>query len=886
MRQLLQLLGQLPARHPAAAAAAAFALAGLALWKLLERRQFVAALRRAALDPDKAGPALRRRYSASAILARTRLVAREAARSGRSAVAATGIGDLWIERFAARRRKADLERILRWVAPAGLFRCFVEVMERPRLAPLLFRWLQAPDGGLDVHRLALAGRGEPFDGQAARDTFGGHLQDIRQMTGDPEWPSRYFAVRILVHDDDERSTRALWEALRDSHPLVRRTAVEGFAAADRQRLYEELLRMLLDDPACEVRRSAWERIHREFEDLYSLNAEALSDSQATHVLELLRPDSKHDENVALRFLAGDNLEHRLAAARFLERSLALERLAQEVDLGDREGLERSFGLLRKACEVGVDGFLGIVERTSKPATMLVCGRLLAEAGSRALIPNLARKVFSLYRGGREHEELYRAAIGAVARRGSEAALHDLNREMLRRRTDAAALAMILAELPARGEHVFEESLLAFLKDPAFPLPVELSQAIRRVIPRAVLPVLLDLLQSDRQAWPHPVRIRALELLAELGLPYCLQAVLENLPVLPVEQAVAFAGVLARFPRQELLAKVERLLAGPDARVRASLIAVLPSTGDHEALRLVRPCLRDADPDVRVAAVWALAQMGDARSLAQALDLLRDPVERVRAAAARAVAAHGSEESLLRLKEALADPNEVDPVRAAVVEGLAACGSETAVDILIDRLKQERSLQPAIVDALAAQTSQRALARAIEGLKDADPGLRDLIARAFRRMGAAGERALAGLLSEDIPSLQPLVAELLEASGAVEERIRSLAHRDPAVRREAAAFLARLGSSAAYRGMVLAARDPDQEVRVQVIKALERLETASGAAILESLRTERAGGVRTYPAGAVAGRRPMGVWGAPPRRPAARLTGAAFCGPGPAAAPCA
>lgn len=850
MRQLLQLARQLAAWQLAASAAALAALAALALWRLSARLQFARALRRAARDPETGGPALRRRYSDRTLLRRTRLLAREASRSGAAIVAATGVGDLWIERFAARRRKADLQRILGWVAPRGLFRCFVVVMERPRLAPLLFRWLQAPDGGLDVHRLALAGRGEPFDGAAARGTFRDHLQDILRMTGDPEWPARYFAVRILVHDDDERSARALWEALRDGHPLVRRTAVEGFAAADRQRLCDELARMLLDDPACEVRRAAWERVHRELEDLYSLSPETLGDVQATHVLELLRPDSKHDENVAFRFLAGENLEHRLAAARFLERSLALERLAQEVDLGDREGLERSHDLLRKACDVGVDGFLGIVERTSKPATLLVCGRLLAEGGGRPLIPNLARKVFSLYRGGREHDEVYRAAINAVARRGTEAALHDLNREMLRRRGDPAALAVILAELPARGDHVFEDSLLAFLKDPVFPLPAELRQTIRRVVPRAVLPAVLDVLHSERQAWPHPVRVQALELLAELGLPYCLQAVLESLPVLPVDQAVAFAKVLARFPREDLLRKVEALLAGPDARLRASLIAVLPATADRDALPLVRPCLRDADPDVRVAAVWALVQMGDTRSLNQALDLLRDPVERVRSAAAHAIAAHGSEESLVRLSDVLADANEVDTVRASVIAGLAASASETSVDILIDRLKRERTLQPAIVDALAAQTSRRALARAIEALKDADPGLRDLIARAFRRMGRAGEQALADLLAEDIPSLQPLIADLLEATGGVEERIRCLGHKDPAVRREAAAFLARVGSRAAYRGMVLAARDPDQEVRVQVIRALERLETESGAAILESLRGDPDRRVRTYTAWAL------------------------------------
>ncbi len=249
--------------------------------------------------------------------------------------------------------------------------------------------------------------------------------------------------------------------------------------------------------------------------------------------------------------------------------------------------------------------------------------------------------------------------------------------------------------------------------------------------------------------------------------------------------------------------------------------------------------------MRVGAVSALVRMGDAPTLDQALDMLRDPVEgaprcgprhsRPRLAGVRAAAPQG----------VLADANEVDSVRAAAIAGLGASASETAVDILIDRLKTEATLQPQIVEALAAQTSGPALTRAIEGFRDADPGLRDLMAAALRRLGPAGEQALARLLSDRAPALRPLVADLLEATGAVEERIRGLAHRDPATRREAAAFLARVGSSAAFRGIVLAARDPDRDVRVQVIKALERLETESGKGILESLRNDPDRRVRAY-----------------------------------------
>ncbi|WP_455382860.1 HEAT repeat domain-containing protein, partial [Salinispira pacifica] len=55
----------------------------------------------------------------------------------------------------------------------------------------------------------------------------------------------------------------------------------------------------------------------------------------------------------------------------------------------------------------------------------------------------------------------------------------------------------------------------------------------------------------------------------------------------------------------------------------------------------------------------------------------------------------------------------------------------------------------------------------------------------------------------------------------------------------------VGTSAAFRGIVQAARDPDPEVRVKVVKALERLETDDGADILTALRADPERRVRKY-----------------------------------------
>jgi HEAT repeat protein len=149
------------------------------------------------------------------------------------------------------------------------------------------------------------------------------------------------------------------------------------------------------------------------------------------------------------------------------------------------------------------------------------------------------------------------------------------------------------------------------------------------------------------------------------------------------------------------------------------------------------------------------------------------------------------------------------------------------------------------DALARTRELKQVKRIVERLKDADPQLRESIIGAFQQMGEAAEAPLVELLHEDIPSLLPHLSGVLEATGYVEHAVRQLNHRDPRVRREAADNLSRIGTTSAFRGMVLASRDPDDEVRVKVTRALERLNSESGNEILEELKNDPDKRIRKY-----------------------------------------
>ncbi|MFW5769113.1 MAG: HEAT repeat domain-containing protein, partial [Spirochaetota bacterium] len=260
----------------------------------------------------------------------------------------------------------------------------------------------------------------------------------------------------------------------------------------------------------------------------------------------------------------------------------------------------------------------------------------------------------------------------------------------------------------------------------------------------------------------------------------------------------------------------------------------------------REAVDDADPEVRRASVWALLEYGDQRSIKESLDLLRDPVERVRVEAARALASKGSSSILDDFSEILADENEVESVKLAAVDGLGRCEEVKSVDILIKFLKDRpKELPEAAKEALAIKRDTKQIKKLIVHLKDADPELRDAVTDVFRRMGEAAEQPLVEILKEEISSLMPHLSYILEQTGYVEHLVRRLNHRDPEMRKEAAEVLSLIGTTSAFRGVVLASRDPNDDVRVMVTKALERLASKSGKEILDELKNDPDKRIRKY-----------------------------------------
>ena len=827
-----------------AAAVGLVALLAVTGMLVVQRRRFIRRLDRYVATPGtrQAG----KHFSDTQLLRYSPAIERRADRRGPWIVRELGLDRLWIQRLQRRRSAADMKRLLKYSPETGLFTCFLVSLGNRRRDVILREYLNDNSDFLQLRALALSGRGEEFSGAAARDFFSERLDEVREMTGDPEWPSRYFAVKILLYDNNERSERAVWDALTDPHPLVRKTAVGELRTPESERLYAALENALLRDPVREVRESARRRIAREFTDHYQISAKGLEREEAIHLLQHADPESDHDQSVAVEYLGHKEAELRLVAARALERAGGLRRLFVEADLADRPDFDRREKLLSHAAEVNVTSFLSALTDTLSPATLLLAARLLQRRGNPALLEHLARQVFALPRDdGPAFAELYQATVAAIHSRGERPAQERLAQQIERLQNDREFLAVLLRGVPAGHDGVYAETLLALLTTAAVPCRDELRQAILTLDPSRVFGAALEIVEAGREAHPHRVRIDALKLLGELKLPYALQTILENLPILPLEEAREYTRLLDGHQGKELERKTRLLLNNVDGSIRASLIAALPATGKKTFLPEIKKALGDADPDVRIAATWSLVEYDESRSLTQAAEMLRDPLERVRSNVARAIGIGGTKGALKSLQEVLSDENEVDSVKLAAIQGLAAACKPDTTDMLVDALENGEELQEEIIDGLAHLNDAKCLRQLIERFKDASPALRESITEVFKRMGQDGEDSIRDVLAQDIPSLRPFLTEILESTGYVESRIRLLNHRDPSVRRGAAEFLSAVGTAAAFRGIVLAARDPDQDVRVKVTKALERLATPDGEDLLHALEQDPDRRIRKY-----------------------------------------
>jgi HEAT repeat protein len=764
---------------------------------------------------------------------------------------------IFLIRAAALRR-----RFKKAASSEDLFRLWISAQKHRAPQRLFVKWAAERGDEEAIRLLAASCRGEDF---AVRGVFfdpenRGDL--LRELTGNSEWYVRYFAYRMLLQHTDPRTARTLEDGLSDSHPLVRKTLVLNFQSEDREKFYSVLRNTLIHDPVYEVRKSAKERIGKDFSDLYDPPAASfLNADEAAHLLELADANLQGDRNLALSCLESDNRELVFPAAVFLDKNGVLDRLLAENSLDDPPSIDRNVRLLGKALEVHVSGFISRINlhipaewppdqvKRRRGAALLAAARLLCgRGGTRKNINFLAEEVFSFFAGERPEKEyagIYTLTLECIGAKGDEKSFVVLARELARRENSPEYLELLLPRIPSRGEEIFLPVLFRFFHNIDFPAREDLVESLSRFDADSLLPEIFRILNGAPADFPQAVRISALRLLGRLKLPYCLGRVLENLPLMPLGELKKFASLLAFYPPDRFQEKAGVLLRSGDSQIRAAILTILPVIKNPAFMPEIRNGLRDPDPEVRIAAVWALLEFGEIKLLNQETSMLRDPVERVRLAAAACLGQYGNPAAMDILRNIMADPHETGGVKRNIITGLGASRSPESLNLLAGFLDAGGDYQEAAAAALLHRTSKKDILRMVEIFRDAAPELREKLIPVFRGQGENAEPEILELLKDEVASLKPYLARILEETGYVEKTIRRLSHRDVRVRRKAALLLSLLETLPGFRGLVTAARDPDQEVRVLVVKALEKLNTPQGRDILERLKEDPDKQIRKY-----------------------------------------
>jgi HEAT repeat protein len=828
------------------------------LW-LVRTRIFKMRLRRIvnakeAHEIEEAVKSFSRHYSPETLVRYSRRMERYSRQMGPQVVRETGLADKWTHKVAHSPlvRAVDIRRVLLYCPSSAAFKAFLAAEQHPRLRKVFFNWMNKEGEEKAIRLLAESCKGEDFDPAFCKSFLEKHSALLRELTGEPEWYVRYFAYKILQLDKEPVTERTLEAGLYDPNPLTRKTLTKSFSAG-REKTWNILWDKLIHDPVYEVREAARKRIAKEYMDLYNLKEKNLNEEETSRILEQLDPASQEDRTFAMAALESPSLEQSYLAAVFLDKCGVLYSLLIKNTLDDLKNIDHSVNLLQKAMNVNVSGFLREYP-SGDGAPLLAAARLLSAAGgTQEAICQLARKVFLFFSSKKlepSNTDIYTKTLEAVAAHGSIKSFELIGEELIKRENDPPFLKLLLTNFPSRAERMLTPALFRFLENAEFPLREELVHALGAFNPAVILPEVFRILNVGQDEYPRIVRISALKILGYLHQPFCLKRILESLPTLTPKDTEEFAGIVAAYPREMFEEKARELLASPDALIRAYLINILPITKNESHIKDIRLALKDVDPDVRVAAIKALLGYGEVRLLNQETSMLRDPVERVRLTTAEVIAEHGNAAAMEILKNILTDTSETDVVKQGVIAGLgqasgAAGGSAESLSILVDVMDTMGELSEYAVKALAKRTSKRDILQLVEIFKDAEPSLREKLIPVFKGQGKDAEPRIIEILKEEVASFKPYLVKILEETGYVDEAKRKLSHRNVEVRREAAMMLSLLDTLQAFRSLVMAAKDPDQEVRVCVVRALEKLKSSQSRDLLEKLKDDPDNRIRKY-----------------------------------------
>jgi HEAT repeat protein/beta-lactamase regulating signal transducer with metallopeptidase domain len=353
--------------------------------------------------------------------------------------------------------------------------------------------------------------------------------------------------------------------------------------------------------------------------------------------------------------------------------------------------------------------------------------------------------------------------------------------------------------------------------------------------------LLEIARAFARPMPHPRG--ALAMAAAATLPARMRAILDagldhrpagRRAVLTVACAAAAFGLptaalhpWSEGPRERALVAA---LEMPDPAVRRNALWGLGARGAVGAESAIARRLRDEDPAARGVAAWALGKLGDRAAVHPLMAALTDPDAQVREMAVLALGDLGDPRAVPAIAAMAHDPEH--GVRSVMTVALQRIRGEAAADALVRLVRTDADPHTRVMAAGAlGKFNSRARRPALEtALADADPDVRGKAAAALERTGerASVPALLAALEREADDDAADAMIHALGASAdprATDGLIAALGRREPRLRERAAQMLGQVGDERAVDPLVAATRDPDHEVRLTAVWALDALRAA-------------------------------------------------------------
>jgi len=723
-------------------------------------------------------------------------------------------------------------------------------------------------------------------GQSLADTLAGFMPQAAPALLDVLKSSktddqRYWAVRILGASTDSETTVPLIAALQDRSEKVRSEAARSLGRLKARAAIHPLTETLLRDPLAPVREEA-ARALGEIGDEQALEAlkQALGElPYEVRAGALTAMEKMGDDAVPLFLQALDEGDERTRAqaATALERNGYVDTLVERLTLEFGTTAGPSFLVLVKVAETGV--VESLIQGLSLPDLQVrvrVC-QILGEVRSKGALDALsdvalndsewavrARALEALIRIGdeqsqelwlrqlREDEENVRECILEAMGELSPSVLEPLLPDLLPQLHDPnlkirKLMVGLVGSIRSKG---VERALVESLKDSAADVRAQAAAALGRFSQEDTIRALEQCLED-----PEPlVRGAAVRALGEIKDSTSIPALAQAFEEADDSYRDDIARALAAMKQDDVLALTDLLMGLRSAEARAGVALALGLKRDQRALRLLEAFLKDEEPLVRSSAARALGEFASPETGALLLPFLEDPDARVRAATVASLGRCQDAELATPLVPLLADPDLAVGRQAALAIGqLGHPTGITHVQHFHARVSDPLS-QAAAAIGLTLLGDQTGLETILEGLQDPRlaPPLRDLIRACTKE---TQEQFFAVLTLdpnlfwlEDPQEFRTQVVEhyvgLLQSDRQPSARIRAMQalalfgesrcapilesslKRDPnaTVRAQALASLGRfLDVSELLDRLVLATRDPADEVRLQAAHTLDGLD---------------------------------------------------------------